>query len=170
MAPPNSVRLKRYTCCHWLSSVSFQAISSDPFVVDCSLTEAQICSDARRRVASNPRVSITSCASICCKTDKCNVKNLSAPTTLAPPTTATKPGKLSSSTWSFDVSDSCRQQFWIFRPYWYSSMRRKKHTKSRNVYKALSKRKGWEKWRPSSHFIITLIWQQFRFLYNLVDT
>lgn len=78
--PPQATDQKSYFC--------LQNNVSDPSVVNCSIAEASICSQARDRAAGIPSVTITSCAGICCTTNSCNVKDLFAtPSSTAGPTT-----------------------------------------------------------------------------------
>ena len=82
--PPRATDQESYFC--------LQNNVSDPSVVNCSIAEATICNQARARVVGTS-IRITSCAGICCTTNKCNVKELfdtptSPPSTAGPTSTA----------------------------------------------------------------------------------
>ena len=82
--PPRATDQESYFC--------LQNNVSDPSVVNCSIAEATICNQARARVVGTSII-ITSCAGICCTTNKCNVKDLfDAPTSTAGPIATTKSG------------------------------------------------------------------------------
>ncbi|KAJ7373616.1 hypothetical protein OS493_011222 [Desmophyllum pertusum] len=68
----------------YVMSCAIKTNSSDPSVVNCSSTEDYICGDARNKAASDSRISVDSCNSVCCASKACNV----LPTT-APPVTTT---------------------------------------------------------------------------------